>query len=174
MSLTLDQILAIMPGAKDRAARFQQSLSESMIEFAIVTAKRQSAFLAQVAHESGELRYVREISEGSQYEGRADLGNTEPGDGHRYLGRGLLQVTGRTNYKAVGLALGLDLISHPELLESVGPASRSAAYFWRSHNLNELADADAFGLITKKINGGYLGLDQRIGYWLRARKACGL
>lgn len=174
MALTPEQILQIMPGAANRVARFQQPLVNAMLEFTIVTAKRQSAFLAQIAHESGELRYVRELSDGSQYEGRADLGNTEPGDGHRYLGRGLLQVTGRTNYKAVGLALGLDLLSHPELLESPDPAARSAGYFWRSHNLNEFADADAFGSITKKINGGYLGLDQRLAYWVRARKACGL
>lgn len=174
MSLTVDQIVSIMPGGALRAPTYQRSLVDAMLEFTIVTPKRQSAFLAQVAHESGELRYVRELSEGSQYEGRADLGNTEPGDGHRYLGRGLLQVTGRTNYQAVGLALGLDLLSHPELLESAGPAARSAAWFWRSHNLNELADADAFGTITKKINGGYNGLDQRLAYWLRARRVCGI
>lgn len=174
MSITIDQLLQIMPSATVRAAAFQLVLTNAMLEFAVVTAKRQSAFLAQVAHESGELKYTRELSDGSQYEGRLDLGNTQPGDGPLYRGRGLLQVTGRTNYLACGTALGLDLIAHPELLEVPAGATRSAAWFWKTHILNELADTDSFGTITKRINGGYNGLDQRLGYWLRARKACGI
>lgn len=174
MSITIDQLLQIMPSATVRAAAFQLALTNAMLEFAVVTAKRQSAFLAQVAHESGELKYTRELSDGSQYEGRLDLGNTQPGDGPLYRGRGLLQVTGRTNYLACGTALGLDLIAHPELLEVPAGATRSAAWFWKTHILNELADTDSFGTITKRINGGYNGLDQRLGYWLRARKACGI
>lgn len=170
--MTADQLRAIMPFSAGRADVFTIPLNDAMLKFGIVTAKRQAAFLAQVAHESGELRYVLEISNGDQYEGRADLGNLEPGDGPRYRGRGLLQVTGRTNYSACGLALGLSLITNPSLLETPGPAAASAAWFWQTHALNELADTDSFGAITKRINGAYNGLDQRLGYWLRARKAC--
>lgn len=174
MSFTADHLRAIMPANAGRAEAFVQPINDAMLKFAIVMAKRQSAFIAQVAHESGELRYLREIADGTQYEGRLDLGNIQPGDGHRYLGRGLIQVTGRTNYTACGSALGLDLLNHPELLEVPANAALSAAWFWKGRGLNELADLDNFGTITKRINGGYNGLDQRIGYWLRARKACAL
>lgn len=174
MTFSLDQLTNIMPASAGRATTYVYPLNQAMLKFGIVTAKRSSAFIAQVAHESGELRYVREISDGSQYEGRLDLGNTQPGDGHRYVGRGLIQVTGRTNYLAAGAALGLDLINHPELLEVPENAANSAGWFWSSRGLNQLADTDLFGAITKKINGGYNGLDARLGYWLRARKSCGL
>lgn len=174
MSFTIEHLRAIMPANAGRADAFIPFINDAMLKFAIVMARRQAAFIAQCAHESGELRYLREISDGSNYEGRADLGNFQPGDGHRYLGRGLLQVTGRTNYLAVGTALGLDLINHPELLEVPANACLSAAWFWKTHGLNELADTDSFGAITKRINGGYTGLDQRLSYWLRARKACAL
>jgi len=174
VTFTIDQFNTIMPNNSGRATTYVYLLNEAMLQFAIVTAKRASAFIAQVAHESGELRYVREIADGSQYEGRVDLGNTQPGDGHRYVGRGLIQVTGRTNYLAAGAALGLDLITHPELLEDSHNATFVSGWFWKSRGLNELADSDAFGAITKKINGGFNGLDSRLGYWLRARKCSGL
>ena len=174
MTFILDQLQVIMPNNSGRATTYVYPLNEAMLKFAIVTAKRASAFIAQVAHESGELRYVREIADGSHYEGRADLGNLQPGDGHRYVGRGLIQVTGRTNYLAAGAALGLDLVTHPELLEDPTNAALSAAWYWKTHGLNELSDTDSFGAITHKINGGYSGLDARIGYWLRARRASGI
>jgi putative chitinase len=174
VTFTADQLSVIMPANAGRATTYVYALNEAMLQFQIVTAKRSSAFIAQVAHESGELRYVREIGDGSQYEGRIDLGNIQPGDGHRYVGRGLIQLTGRTNYMAAGVALGLELIDHPELLEDPANAARSAAWFWMSRGLNQLADNDLFGAITKKINGGYNGLDSRLGYWLRARRSSGL
>jgi putative chitinase len=145
-----------------------------MQEHGITTSKRQAAFLAQIAHESGELRYVRELASGDAYEGRLDLGNTQTGDGQRFKGRGLLQVTGRANYQSVGEALGLDLIAYPGLLEMPANACRSAGLFWARHGLNELADADKFGAITKRINGGFNGIDERLRYWIVARKAVGL
>lgn len=163
-----------MPFAGARAAQFAEPLTNAMLEFDIVFPKRGAAFLAQVCHESGSLRYTLELSSGNQYEGRENLGNTQPGDGAKYRGRGLLQVTGRANYAACGSALGLDLLAHPELLEAPLGACRSAGWFWQSHQLNRFADADQFGSLTRAVNGGYNGLDERIQHWLRIRKLLGL
>lgn len=168
--MTPAQIAAIMPFAGTRAMAFAQPLTDAMAEYGITTPKRMAAFIAQVAHESEEMRFTRELATGQEYEGRADLGNAQPGDGQKFKGRGLLQITGRANYAACGAALKLPLIDTPALLESPAGACRSAAWFWATHGLSELADGDKFGAITKRINGGFNGLDQRIGYWLRARK----
>jgi putative chitinase len=141
-----------------------------MAEFDINTPARQAAFIAQIAHESGQLRYVRELASGAEYEGRADLGNTMIGDGIRFRGRGLIQVTGRANYKACGAALHLDLILFPELLEQPMYACRSAAWFWKTRGLNELADAGDQVKITRRINGGTKGLAERLAYFELAKK----
>lgn len=114
-------------------------------------------FLAQIGHESGELRYVRELASGSNYEGRKDLGNTQPGDGVRYKGRGLIQITGRRNYALCGLGLDLPLLENPELLEVPENAAMSAGWFWHNNNLNALADLNLFDKITRRINGGNNG-----------------
>jgi putative chitinase len=173
--ITSAQLRECMPhAAQERVQVFLQPLNDAMAEFSITTYLRQAMFLAQVAHESGSLRYTREIADGSAYEGRADLGNTQPGDGRRFRGRGLFQVTGRANYLACGKALGLDLIAQPELLEVPVGACRSAGWFWQSRNLNGLADARKFGAVCKAVNGGYNGLDDRIEYYLRASRALGL
>lgn len=168
------QLATIMPFGAKRAEIYAPLLTAAMAEFVIDTPRRQAAFLAQVGHESGSLRYTREIADGSDYEGRADLGNTVPGDGVRFPGRGLMQVTGRSNYAACGNAIGLDLITNPELLEEPVNAARSAGWFWASRNLNQYADADRFAALTKAINGGYTHLDERIRLWLSARKVLGL
>lgn len=168
------QLLMIFPLAQPRIGSFIDPLNAAMGGAGIDSSVRQAAFLAQVGHESGELVYTRELSTGAQYEGRADLGNTQPGDGVRFKGRGLLQITGRASYQACGAALGLDLLAQPELLETPVGACRSAVWFWTSHELNVLADDDAFGAITHKINGGYNGMDSRLKYWLRARRALGV
>jgi putative chitinase len=172
--MTPVQITAIMPYASARAMAFAQPLTDAMVEHGMTTPKRQAAFVAQIAHESEELRFTRELASGEEYEGRADLGNTQSGDGPRFKGRGLLQITGRANYAACGAALGLDLINTPALLESPAGACRSAAWFWVKHGLSELADGDKFGSITKKINGGFNGIDERLEYYIRARKEFGL
>lgn len=169
-----DELTHMMPFAAARADTYAGPLSRAMIEFDIDTAKRQAAFMAQVCHESGSLRYVKEIADGSAYEGRKDLGNVSAGDGPRFKGRGLLQITGRANYARCGSALHLDLIASPELLELPENACRSAGWFWGVHALNRHADADHFGTLTKAINGGYNGLDDRIIHWLRIRKCLGL
>ena len=145
-------------------------LIEGMTRYAINTKLRQNHFIAQLAHESGEFRYMQELASGSAYEGRKDLGNTETGDGVRFKGRGLIQLTGRANYAAIGKALGIDFVSNPELLETPKYATLSACWFWNSRNLNIWADADDILRITKKINGGVNGLTQREMYLDRAEK----
>lgn len=168
--MTLDQLKRILPLAGLRAEKFCQPLNDAMTEFDINTPARQAAFIAQTGHESGQLRYVRELASGAAYEGRRDLGNVVTGDGTRYKGRGLIQVTGRANYKACGEALGLDLIDTPELLEQPINACRSAAWFWKTHGLNELADAGDQIKITRRINGGTNGLAERLAFFEVAQK----
>ena len=164
--ITLDDLQALCPRTKSgRLAVFVEPLNAAMDEFEIsANVQRETHFLAQIAHESGGFNYVREIASGVAYEGRADLGNTEDGDGRRFRGRGLIQITGRANYAQCGAALGLDLIADPELLEQSVNAARSAAWFWHSRHLNELADKDDVKAITKRINGGYNGLAERRAY----------
>lgn len=134
----------------------------------IRTKLRFAHFIAQIIHESGSFRYVREIATGKAYEGRLDLGNTEPGDGVRFKGRGLIQITGKTNYTQVSEALGVDFVSNPELLEEPRYAVQSACWWWHNRNLNTYADRDDIRKITRIINGGYNGLDDRIFWYDRA------
>ena len=162
--------MQIMPLAGRRATLFLAPLNAAMVEFSIDTPLRRASFLAQVGHESGQLRYVRELASGAAYEGRADLGNVIAGDGVRFKGRGLLQVTGRANYAACGVALGLDLLAAPQLLEQTFFACRSAGWFWQSRGLNRLADADDQERVTRRINGGVNGLAERLALYQAARK----
>lgn len=155
-------------------ARFVEPLHDAMQEFGIQTPLREAAFLAQIGHESGELQFLHELASGDHYEGRKDLGNLQQGDGVRFKGRGLLQVTGRSNYAAVGAALGLDLLGHPELLEVPVNACRSAGYFWEKHGLNPLADVGAFEQITHRINGGLTHQKERMAYYERAKHVLGI
>lgn len=171
--ISTTQLQAICPHAGGRVASFIQPINEAMSRFAILTPRRQAAFLAQCAHESGEFRYTRELASGDDYEGRVDLGNTQPGDGRKFRGIGVLQVTGRANITAAGIAIGVDLASDPTQGETPNNACLISAWFWSTHLLSELADENKFGTITKKINGGYTGIDQRLAYWLVALRACG-
>ena len=161
-------LLKIMPHAKSRVQEFLEPLNAAMREFHINTPERQAAFLAQIAHESGELRYVKELASGAAYEGRASLGNTQPGDGMKFKGRGLIQITGRNNYYECGSVLGWDFITSPELLEQPVNACRSAAWFWASRGLNDLADKGDYIRICRRINGGYNGLKERQAYYVKA------
>ena len=170
MQLTLTQLLAIMPNARAKAGIFLPALNAAMLEFGITTSARQASFLSQVGHESGQLRYVRELASGQAYEGRTDLGNTLRGDGVRFRGRGLLQVTGRANYAACGKALGLDLLDQPELLELAVNACRSAGWFWQSRGLNALADSGDQVKVTRRINGGTNGLAERLALFAVAQR----
>lgn len=175
--MKLADLAAIMPNAPTmRLASYLPHLVAAMTEFEINTPLRRAAFLAQLAHESGELRYMEEIADGSAYEGRKDLGNLQPGDGKRFKGRGPIQLTGRMNYRAAGKALGLDLEGDPARAAAPDVGFRVAGWFWRDYKgLNSFADGGplAFDAITKRINGGHNGKAQRDAYYARARKVLG-
>lgn len=156
-----------------RAQKWATALTEAMAEGRIDTRLRIAAFLAQIGHESGSLVYSKELGGPSyfaKYDGRKDLGNTHPGDGARFAGRGLIQVTGRHNYAKASQAIFGDdrLLTTPELLEQPEWAAKSAAWYWNNRNLNALADADRFTDLTRAINGGTNGLEDRK---IRYRKA---
>ncbi|PWK31745.1 glycoside hydrolase family 19 protein [Pseudomonas sp. OV226] len=169
MSITTKQLLQILPNAGTKAGVFVPALNTAMQRYQIVGSKRVAAFIAQIGHESGQLVYVREIwgptPAQARYEGRADLGNTVAGDGFKYRGRGLIQITGRANYAACGDALGIDLIAHPELLEQPQYACLSAGWFWQRAGLNTFADKGDFEKITRRINGGLNGQEDRLKLW---------
>lgn len=169
-SLTANQIKAIMPHCSH--PEYLDNINAALKEGQINTSARQAAFLAQLAHESGELVYMEEIASGEAYEGRKDLGNTQPGDGKRFKGRGPIQLTGRSNYRMAGKALGLDLESHPESVATPEIGFRVSVWFWTSHELNTLADKntlESFDKISKTINGGITGQAERRAYWNKAK-----
>ncbi|MGX1127297.1 glycoside hydrolase family 19 protein [Pseudomonas sp. HLS-6 TE3448] len=176
MTVTLKQLQHILPNAGLQAGVFLPVLNAAMVKWDIVTPLRKRAFLAQVGHESGQLRYVRELG-GEQYLSKYDtgrLGNTPEadGDGQRYRDRGLIRVTGHDNYKRCCEALGLDLLARPEQLERPEHAADSAGWFWHQAGLNSLADKgpSAFEVITRRINGGLNGLDDRLAIYKRAEQ----
>jgi putative chitinase len=167
--LTNDMLRAIAPGiAKDKVALYIPLLNKWMPYYSINTKLRQAAFLAQILHETDNLQYTEEVASGKKYEGRKDLGNTKKGDGERYKGCGCIMITGRANYAAVSKGLGVDFVSHPELLKEPNYAVQSACWWWTIHGLNALADKGDFMAITKKINGGYNGYIDRVIYYKRA------
>ncbi|MGF1512442.1 MAG: glycoside hydrolase family 19 protein [Elainellaceae cyanobacterium] len=175
--VTEAQLRRIAPNASlSRLRRFVGPLNLTMAEFGITRPLQQAHFLAQLAHESGEFRFVEELSDGTQYEGRLDLGNVVPGDGPRFKGRGLIQITGRANYTAcgTGLGLGTQLVNQPTRLTEDELAARSAGWFWDSRRLNTLANADDVVAVTRVINGGVNGLADRSVKLADAKRAFGL
>lgn len=163
--ITLEQLQQVMPHAGKRAVLFIAPLNASMQEFDITAPKRQAAFLAQIAHESGSLRYMCELASGSAYDGRADLGNTRPEaiaiaaahgstPGRWWRGHGPIQITGFDNHRTCGAALGLDLLNEPHLLEILVHGCRSSGWFWKTHNLNKWADIGDFDGVSDVINRG--------------------
>lgn len=139
----------------------------------IDTPLRLANFLGQACHETGGFRFLKEIWGPTKaqkgYEGRHDLGNTQPGDGKRFMGRGIFQTTGRANYTTTGQRLGLDLVNNPVLLETPDVAVLSACDYWDSRKLSALADAHRDDDITRKINGGVNGLAERRAYVAKAK-----
>lgn len=163
--------------AKDSdVADFSPRLQQVMANRNIDSPLRQAHFLAQVGHESGELRFRAEIASGEAYQGRVDLGNTQPGDGRKFKGRGLIQLTGRANYGEYGRAIGreAELLDQPELVETdSGLCTDVAGWFWAKRSLNALADADDLTTLTKRVNGGLNGLDDRRRLLVRAKALLG-
>lgn len=152
--------------------RYCDALSEKMAAHSISTPLRMAHFLAQVGHESGELRYCEEIAGGDSYEGREDLGNTHRGDGRRFKGRGLIQLTGRANYIAYGKARGVDCTTDQGaklVADDPETAVDVACWFWTTHKLNALADQDDITTITRRINGGLNGFEDRKAKLARAK-----
>lgn len=158
-------------GAKPMvAAKLGQGAATALPRYGIFdTGLRLAHFIGQVAHESGGFLYMQEIASGAAYEGRKDLGNVRPGDGRRYKGRGPLQLTGRANYRKFGAILDLDLEDDPDQAADPAVGILIAALYWSLHDLNTFADKDDLRTITKKINGGYNGLDDRETRTLRAK-----
>ena len=172
---------AIMPRAPiKRKARQTEIVGEigpllaaALHRYGLDTPLRAAHFLAQVAHESDGFCTTEEYASGKAYEGRADLGNTHPGDGVRYKGRGLIQLTGRHNYQVYGKIIGEDLVAHPEQAADPPTSLILACEFWNrtAHGLSRFADAEDIVSITKAINGGLNGLADRKAYLAKAKKA---
>jgi putative chitinase len=169
MQLTSDQLsqIAIYAGA-NRIATYLPLINATLDKYSIDTPLRVCHFLAQLVHESGSFVYTTEQDSGEAYEGRADLGNTQPGDGPLFKGRGFIQLTGRANYQAYSDDLGVDVVSDPDQVADHYPADVSG-WFWNKHNLNALADQDGLTAITEVINGGTNGLSDRL-FWLGKAK----
>ena len=172
-------------------SKWEIPLNQAFVKYDLNNVKRQAAFIGQCAHESGNFKTLEEnlhykaeslmkvwpsrfpdmdtankyannpqLIANKVYSGR--MGNTEDGDGWKYHGRGLIQLTGKDNYERCGSSIGVDLLGNPNLLLDPQYAALSAGWFWNKHGLNELADQQEHGIITKRINGGTLGLDDRI------------
>jgi putative chitinase len=166
--IALTSLMPHLNASLGKVTDYERLLEAAMVGGQITTKLRIAAFLAQLAHESGELRYFEELATGQAYEGRKDLGNSQIGDGPRFKGRGPIQLTGRLNYTRAGEALGLDLVGHPEIAATPGAGFRIAVWYWVTHSLNALADAGDFDGITLRINGALRGKPQRDAYYHRA------
>jgi len=198
--MTNDQLKALGLGEQ-----WLEPLNETFDKYDISTPKRQACFLGQVMHESGSFKFTREnlnysaralmntwpsrfpnIEVATEYERKPEkiaskvyvgrMGNESPEDAAKFIGRGLIQVTGKENYTHCGDALGVDLIAEPQLLEQPRYAALSAGWYWNKKGLNALADEgtkDAFETMTKRINGGLIGLDDRKAKMVEALKALG-
>jgi len=170
------KLRGIMPSATPaKVQTYLAPLLAGMAGRSITTPLRQAHFLAQLGHESGALVFAEEIASGDAYEGRDDLGNTQHGDGKRFKGRGLIQLTGRANYTNYGRAIGRDLTADPTVV-ATDPALAvdAACWFWETKHINALADADDVEAVTRKVNGGLNGFEDRKAYLRRAKFLLGL
>ena len=171
-----EKLAVVMPQALPKKIDlYFDPLVAGLKRYKITSGLRIAHFMAQIGHESASFRYTEEIADGSAYEGRRDLGNTQAGDGKRYKGRGLIQLTGRANYAAYTKDTGTDYLAKPQLIASDPYAAVDVTcWFWNKRNLNKLADQDDAKGITKAINGGFNGLDDRLDYLRRAKAVLGL
>jgi Predicted chitinase len=159
---TLTALFRKFGAAPERAEELALAANVHFRTYGILdTPLRLAHFMAQLIHESGNFHYMEEIASGQAYEGRADLGNIYPGDGKRHKGRGPLQITGRANYRLYGQLLGIDFERHPELLSTPSIGLMAGCLFWQRNNLNGVADADDVERITRRVNGGLNGFDDR-------------
>lgn len=173
---TKEKLGLVMPRAMPkRIDLYYDPLVQGMTRYGIDSPKQIAHFIAQLAHESGSLLYAEELADGSAYNGRTDLGNIESGDGQRFKGRGLIQLTGRANYRAYSEFTGVDYVSDPTRL-ALDPFAcvDVACWFWQSRKIGPLAEADDARAVTKRINGGYNGLDDRLEHLARAKALLGL
>jgi len=182
-TLSAQQIAQATGANIARAMAYAPALNTAMAAYAISTPERQAAFLAQIGHETCSLVYLKELWGPTpaqvRYEGRKDLGNTQKGDGKRFMGHGLIQVTGRHNHARVRDKLRKrfpalqvpDFEQEPEKLMQAQWAALSACDYWDDHNINALADAGDFTAVTRAINGGTNGLADRQARWAKAKQA---
>lgn len=175
--ISLLAVQAICGHKKPEIEAIYPFLVAAMVEYQIDTPKREAMFIAQAAHETASFRYLEELASGQAYENRKDLGNTQPGDGVKYKGRGVFQITGRANYARCSVALfGSDtlLLEAPEILSTPEAAANSAGWYWDWKGLNRQADmGDVLGA-TRRINGGTNGITERLALYKRAVYALGV
>jgi putative chitinase len=152
----------VCPGLTRRQARqVGRALGPAFERFDMTTPARAAAAVAQFAHESAHFSTTTEFATGSAYEGRRDLGNTEPGDGVRFKGRGFIQITGRANYAAVTRAFRHDFLARPADLAKPRWAALASCWWWEHAGCNQIADRGDFVALTRRINGGLIGLAER-------------
>lgn len=173
--ITAEQLIQIAGSnsPSDRLRQLASSVNEVLNHYQINTPLRICHFIAQVAHESACFNAMEEYASGEDYEGRDDLGNTQPGDGVRFKGRGLMQLTGRANYVKFSKAMNQDFIAQPQLVAQIPWAIRMAGWYWDDHHLNEYADLDDLERVTRVVNGGYNGLEDRRRYLQKAKSVLG-
>ena len=203
MSITAEQLQEAFDLEDGTAEKIIDALNAAMEEFEINTPQRRAMFLAQCCHESGHFRavsenlnykaesltrvfpkYFKDVDPNDYakqpekianrvYASRMGNGDEHSGDGYRYRGRGYIQLTGKSNYEACGDDLDVDLTANPGYLETPEGAARSAAWFWDGRDLNDLADAGDIKTCTKKINGGFIGLEERTELYEEAMNTFG-
>ena len=177
MTLTTEQIKECCGAIQHDADKYTDCLNATMEKYEINSSLRIAHFLAQIGHESLGLFYTEElggVDYFKKYDNRADLGNTHEGDGFRYKGRGFIQITGRFNYIAYGHSVDIDFENNPEQLADVPYCADSSGWFWAGHNLNIFADQNNVLEITRRINGGTTGLNDREKRLYTCKKILGI
>lgn len=183
--VTPEILLKVAPSCPaDQAEIHAEALDRALVKAGIGDDHEVAMFLAQIAHETGSFRWMRELPwkdskgfshpPGSQYQGRKDLGNIHPGDGEKYPGRGYIMITGLANYQYFGELTGYNIVDEPKLAEQPYAAAELATSYWSEHDIGPAARKGDVEMVTKKINGGLNGLQSRKLYYQRALRALGL